>query len=298
MNSLAFAAPRTGKTVYSVGHLLEYLHEGRTVVTNFPLDYDAIQNTAGKRIKKARITCISPRPTSTELFALGEGWHPDFPNNEEKCGCMVIDEAGTWIGARTWNDSDREEIKRWFTLSGKLGWDVLLLSQSPDLVDKSIKDSCIELFGRVMRTDRVKVPFLGIKLPRFHVVQFRYGTEGSAPKAFTKAYRGNSVYKYFDTHFKFEDFAPYSFFRPLKKITAQQLRRMHLKTEQKHPLVEMLKNLPEEQRIKHWKRLNEQGAFDKSAEYWKSVFSSAEKKLTDLICVNDSSNHSYLRLAA
>lgn len=268
MNSCAFAPPRTGKSVYSLGVVTDYLFEGRTVITNFPLKQDAVEQFTRRKDNRSRVTCCSPRPTSKELFALGEGWHPDYPHNEEKAGLLVIDEAGTWIPARSWNDPDRAEIIKWFTLSGKLGWDVLLLVQHPDLIDSAIRNSCIELFGRVMRTDRVKVPILGIKLPRFHVVQMRYGTELNAPKAFTKGYRGNSVYKFFDTHFKFEDFAPFSFWRAYEPIVGDALRRLRLSTVKKHPLAEKIQKIPcPQKRLELFRRFEACGAFSRPQSF-------------------------------
>ncbi len=255
----AYAAPRTGKSLFALGLVQEYLYEGRHVVCNFPLNYDAIQATSGKRYKRARITICSPRPSSVELFALGEGYHPDAPHVEERGGLIVIDEAGSWIPARDWNHSDRAEIIRWFTLSGKLGWDVLLLTQTPELLDKLVLN-INELFGKVMRTDRVKIPWLGIKLPRAHVATFRYGLQPNAIKCFSRMYRGNPMFKYFDTHFMFENFAPFSFFRPLKKYTQREIERMHLSSAPKHPLVARIQKLPPEQRLHFVRRFQACGA--------------------------------------
>lgn len=262
MNFCAYAPPRTGKSVFALGMVQEYLYEGRTVVCNFPLNYDAIQKTPGKRYKTARITICSPRPSSAELYALGTGYHPEFPDVEEKGGLLVIDEAGSWINARNWNDEDRQAIVKWFTLSGKLGWDVLLLVQHPDLLDKQIRDAGIELFGRVIRTDRVKIPILGMKLPRFHMVGFKYGLGDNALKAFKKFYRGNGIYKYFDTHFMFDDFAPFSFFRPTRIFTEDELRRMRLRDAKKHPLTERIMKLScPQKRMEFFRRFEQCGAF-------------------------------------
>jgi len=263
MNFCAYAPPRTGKSVFALGMAVEYMHSGRRVVCNFPLNYEAIDQTYGKNFKKSRVTICSPRPTSRELYALGEGWHPEFPNVEEKGGLLIIDEAGSWINARTYNDADRQAIVKWFTLSGKLGWDVLLLVQDPDLLDKQIRSAGVELFGRVMRTDRAKIPVLGINLPRMHIATFRYGMEQNAIKCFSKMYRGNSVYKYFDTHFMFEDFAPYSLFKPLQKLTSEMLHRMNLRDAKKHPLTERLMKLPEEKRLEFFRRFEACGAFNR-----------------------------------
>lgn len=263
MNFCAYAPPRTGKSLFAVGLIQDYLHEGRHVVCNFPLNYDAIQSTLGKRYKKARITICSARPSSAEMFALGKGYHPDFPDDEEKGGLIVIDEAGTWINSRTWQDKDRAQLIKWFTLSGKLGWDVLLLVQSPELLDKAIVGAGLEIFGRVMRTDRVKIPWLGIKMPRFHVCTFRYGLDANSVKCFSKMYRGNGIYKYFDTHFMFEDFAPFSFYRPQRIFTEFELHRMRLRDKPKHPLAARINKLPEHLRMDFFRRFEATGAFER-----------------------------------
>lgn len=265
MNFCAYAPPRTGKSVFALGMIQEYMYQGRRVVCNFPLNYEAVQSTYGKKYRSAKVSICSPRPSSVEMFALGSGYHEDYPDNEDMGGLLVIDEAGTWIGSRTWNDPDRQELVRWFTLSGKLGWDVLLLVQDPDLLDRQIRGAGIEIFGRVMRTDRVRVPFLGLKLPRMHVATFRYGMDSNAIKCFSKMYRGNSVYKYFDTHFMFEDFAPFSFFRPLVDLTKEQIRRFELSAIKKHPLSQRLQKLPPEKREYFFRRFEACGAFDRCA---------------------------------
>ena len=266
MNFCAYAPPRTGKSVFALGMIQEYLHQGRQVVCNFPLNYDAVQSTHGKKYKAARISICSPRPSSVELFSLGKGYHPAHPDVEEMGGLIVIDEAGTWIGSRSWNDKDRAELVRWFTLSGKLGWDVLLLVQHPDMLDKQIRDAGIEIFGRIMRTDRVKVPFIGLKFPRLHIATFRYGLNDNAIKCFSKAYRGNGIYKYFDTHFMFENFAPFSFFRPRVLLTASQLRFHELNSAKKHKITILLKKLPDiQKRLDFFRRFEACGAFDRPA---------------------------------
>lgn len=263
MNFCAYAPPRTGKSVFALGMIQEYLHQGRHIVCNFPLNYDAVQSTYGKKYKSAKITICSPRPEPSELFSLGAGYHDDHPDVEEMGGLLVIDEAGTWINSRTWNDKHRSEITRWFTLSGKLGWDVLLLVQDPNLLDKQIRDAGIEIFGRVMRTDRVRVPILGIKLPRVHIATFRYGMDANAIKCFSKMYRGNGIYKYFDTHFMFDDFAPFSFFRPLVNLTKAQIARFKISAQKKHVLTQRIMKLPVERRVEFFRRFEAVGAFDR-----------------------------------
>lgn len=262
MIAVAFGQPGVGKTTFAVGMVREYLEEGRRVVSNFPLNHDALETIRTRAFREHhRISFIEPRPPIQTLDALGYGWHPKAPGDEQRCGLLVVDEAGTWINARNWKDDGRIDLVKWFTLSRKLGWDVLLLVQHPNLIDAQVREACVEVFGRIIRTDRKKVPILGISLPRFHIAVFRYGMEASAIKLFHRIYRGSSLHKFFDTHYLFKDFLPYSpLFLP--RISKAEKHQLDLKFSRKHPLIERIMRLPDpRQRLDFFRRFEQCGAF-------------------------------------
>ena len=52
---------------------------------------------------------------------------------------MVLDEAHNWMNARSWSAGDRDEIVRFFTQHRKLGWNVLLIAQDAEMLDKQVR---------------------------------------------------------------------------------------------------------------------------------------------------------------
>jgi hypothetical protein len=51
----------------------------------------------------------------------------------------VLDEAHNWMNARSWSAGDRAEIVRFFSQHRKLGWDVELIAQDAEMIDKQVR---------------------------------------------------------------------------------------------------------------------------------------------------------------
>jgi hypothetical protein len=83
-------------------------------------------------------------------------------------GVAVLDEAGEFLDARAWADDrqQRRRTNRFFQQHRKLGWDIYLIAQQPELVDKQVRELAeYEVRLRNLRKFRV----LGIPLAPFNL---------------------------------------------------------------------------------------------------------------------------------
>jgi len=182
----------SGKSLLSVRIAHDYLKQGRRVASNITLNLDKLL-PAQSRTTAVKLPYI---PNQAHLEALGQGY--DGPYDEEKFGCLILDEAGTWLNSRDWNDKDRRGLFTWITHARKHGWDVLLLVQDWESLDAQIRRSVCELYVSCSRTDRVKVPYLPVKLPKYHVATARYlGPDGPVSKRWFA--KGEEYFPAYDT---------------------------------------------------------------------------------------------------
>jgi hypothetical protein len=87
---------------------------------------------------------------------LGELFSLRLRGRGEGRGVMVLDEAHYWLNARNWGADDREAIVTFFTQHRKLGWDVYLIVQDAEMIDKQVR-RLIEFHVELKNLRRVKV---------------------------------------------------------------------------------------------------------------------------------------------
>ena len=277
MMFMPYGQPGTGKSTLATGMALDYMREGRRVVANFPIDAAPASSYYKDNLTDAFCEVIPSRPSIALIRSLGFGWNKeeDF-HKEDRAGLLIIDEAAGWIPARDWRAANRQELIDWFAQHRKYGWDVVLIAQHPDMIDSQVRISCVEVFGRIKRTDRKKV--LGFKMPRFHFCIFRYGLTEKGQVLERKIYRGALEHRCFKSYATFNAEAEDGHYCTLPpRLTKWQKylpRKRDLKP--KHPLIDVLMKLPEEQRLVHWARLQKLGAFDVSVDRWKDVYKRPE----------------------
>lgn len=188
-----------GKSMLATQRAIDYASQGRRVASNYHIDFAPIARRRGSALSRAYCEVLNDRPSADDLEALGIGG-----SSEEKAGLVVIDEAGTFLNARTWNDKERAKLIRWMLLSRKKRWDMVLIVQAVGILDKQIREAVVEVCGRVRRLDRVKVPGTKISLPRMHLATMRYGTNPSDVVIERWWTRGDDSVKCYDTTALFE----------------------------------------------------------------------------------------------
>ena len=203
----------SGKTLSMVGRMRDYLAAGKPVATNVALDLRRLLRTR----PKGSVVRLPDRPTVSDLEALGA---VHGTGREELNGALVLDECGTFLNSRMWGDKGRQAFIDWLLHSRKLGWDVFLIVQHAQLLDKQIRDAMAEYTVTCRRLDRVKIPVIGSlckvltlglwsgRLPLVHVALVTYGAGVGGIHADTWLYRGRELYGAYSTEQVISDVSP------------------------------------------------------------------------------------------
>lgn len=192
----------TGKTLFCVWRAQEALIAGRRVASNVDFDLSKLAPRA-----RSNYVRLPDKPTPFDLDAIGHG-NPDS-YDEDKNGVLILDELGTWLNARNFQDKSRAGVLDWLIHARKLGWDVYLIVQDANMIDKQVRESLIELQVRCMRGDKIRIPVVGGflssiykplgYLPRFHWATARIGYGQNAVIAERWYYKGKDLYAAYDT---------------------------------------------------------------------------------------------------
>ena len=160
----------TGKGLYCMLKMDEALRDGRRVATNFDLFLEHLL-PAQSKVSAIR---VPDKPTAQDLDDIGSG-NPDDRFNEERNGVLVLDELGSWLNSRGFNSPERAALLDWLIHARKKGWDVYLVVQNIDMIDKQVRVGLAEYQVRMIRADKIKIPVIGTflgkrgKLPKFHI---------------------------------------------------------------------------------------------------------------------------------
>ena len=199
----------TGKTKFVVWRAQAAFREGRRIASNVDLFTEKL--TPEKPRPYLR---IPDKPTSLDLDAIGNG-NPDS-YNEDRNGILILDELGTWLNSRTFSDKDRLPVIDWLIHARKKGWDVYLIVQDANMIDRQVREALIEYQCRCIRLDKIRIPLLGKMLPgklgflpRMHVVTSRVGYGANAVVAERWFYQGDDLHAAYDTRQIFSPFYPH-----------------------------------------------------------------------------------------
>ncbi|MDX1751470.1 MAG: zonular occludens toxin domain-containing protein, partial [Methylophaga sp.] len=182
-----------GKTLSCIDKIKTALFEGRRVATNLDLNLDKLNSS----------DCTTPvirmpdKPRIEDLEAIGYGYPADEPYDESRFGDLVLDELGTWMNSRAYRDAERFPVLNWFLHARKYRWNVYLIVQHEEVIDKQLRDSLCEHLVTCSRTDRMR--FLRMKLPAGHMAHVYYGSSSQGMKVDTWYYRGKALYPAYDT---------------------------------------------------------------------------------------------------
>lgn len=180
-----------GKTLFSVKQAQQYLQEGRRVASNMTFKLDHLCHWSNKRI----YTKLPLIPRAADLHGLGKAYEGDY--DEKKNGLIVLDEAGTWLNSQDWKDKDRRELFRWVTHARKLGWDVILIIQSYEALDKQIRESVSEVVLKAAHLNRI-LPLIGSMIPQVYMTTARYYNP-QGPKLYRRYMFGKGYFGSYDT---------------------------------------------------------------------------------------------------
>ena len=190
----------SGKSLVAVGKIRDYMIAGRRVATNLDIYPDAVFTNS-----KSHVVRLPDKPRIEDMNALGNGYECDDPrdNDESKYGLIVLDECGTWLNSREWNDKGRRKLIDWFLHARKLRWDIIFLIQDIEACDGQIARALCEHLVICRRMDRYRL--FKLKLPRFHIATVYYGQQNKGNFVERWTYRGTDLYGMYDTRQVFSD---------------------------------------------------------------------------------------------
>lgn len=254
----------TGKTKFAVWRAALALAEGRRVASNVDLKTEVLC----PRTRTSYVR-LPDKPTAFDLEAMGHG-NPDS-YDEDRNGVLILDELGTWLNSRSFQDKERAHLLDWLIHARKHGWDVYLIVQDAGMIDKQVREALIEYACRCLRMDKVRIPligsFLGLfhkrlgYLPKFHLVTSRVGSGPAAVVAERWTYVGKHLHAAYDTRQVFcSDYphGPHSYLPPwdwrpsegwLAKLQARwkAIRigyKLTIPPKPKHRVIELIMRLP------------------------------------------------------
>lgn len=286
---------RAGKGLFCMGTIRDALKAGKRVATNMDVNIEVLVGP----LSKATIIRLPDFPSAADMEALGLGYGVEEDQiDEDKNGVIVLDEASKFFNSRSWGDKERQPLLDWLVESGKRRWDVYYQMQGLAQVDKQLRETQIEYHIAVKRLDRWPIPLVTplcglfgfqVTFPKIHMGIILQGCSANALKVGRRWYKAKDLYGAYDTEQKFFPrshpkacgmhtlLSPWhtkgrylppppgrlqQFINNLRGIDwTKQVKEVRAVVPSKHHLVVALMRLPEDQRIKHWKRLDGIGAF-------------------------------------
>lgn len=249
----------SGKTLSMVGRMKEYLVSGRPVAANIDIDLRKLC----KHKPKASFVRLSDKPTADELTMMGS---VHTTGREELNGALFLDECGTFLNSRNWNDKGRQAFIDWMLHSRKRGWDVYFIVQNLSLMDKQIRDAMAEYVVTCRRLDRIKIPFIGRiistltagvfkgQMPQVHLALVRYGMGQGSMHADTWLYKGKELYGAYQTTQVVAESAggPFS---AVWYATEEEVAKWPKKPKPKDELIAWVQRLPAHRRVPYMRRV-------------------------------------------
>jgi len=131
----------SGKSFHTVAEGLEWIERGYNVVANFPITqakstkFKWINDRNDRRYKR---WIYKPDITIEYLIALSI--ERDWFGTESQC-LLILDEAGTIFNSRDWQVAGDSRLRwiKFFSLTRKLGYDVILVAQNDRMIDRQVR---------------------------------------------------------------------------------------------------------------------------------------------------------------
>jgi hypothetical protein len=198
-----------GKSLAAVAKIKEYMLRGRPVATNLNLFLDKFL----PEDNEARAYRLPDHPRLCDFQMLPPAYDPKY-KKEDMNGLLVLDELGTWLNSRNWNDKGRLEMLNWLFLSRKDHWDLILLAQDYEMIDSQVRTTLCDFLVQASRLDRQRIPYLsGIMkslglsgfMPRVHRYHVFYGMSLQTNPVDTWTFTGRDFYDGYDTNQRFSN---------------------------------------------------------------------------------------------
>lgn len=193
-----------GKSLCAVAKAREYLSRGCPVATNLDLFLENLLPHDNSTIAYR----LPDLPRAEDFHLLPPAYDPKY-KSEDKNGLIILDELALWMNSRSWKDKGRKEIIEWLLVSRKYHWDLILLCQNHELIDKQLKTTCCDYLVQASRTDRRKIPYVGklletfglsSSLPKFHIYDVYYGFAQTDLRVDQWRFSGKDLYSGYDTN--------------------------------------------------------------------------------------------------
>lgn len=198
-----------GKSLAAIGKAKEYLSRGRPVATNLDIYLEHLVEPHNN----TKVFRLPDHPRSKDLNALPPAYNPKY-KAEDRNGLLILDESIIWLNGRKFKQEDREKLLEWLILSRKDHWDLILLAQDHEAIDKTARSSLCDYLVQASRSDRQKQSlyltiFNTLKFkeltPQVHRYDVFYGFSFADPPVETWEFTGTELYDAYDTNQKFHD---------------------------------------------------------------------------------------------
>ena len=255
----------TGNSKFCVWMAKNALYYGRRVAGNLDVNIEKLSPHSPKGYVR-----LPDKPNAFDLDSLGHGNPGSY--DETQNGVLILDELGTWLNSRSFQDKGRADLLDWLIHARKKGWDVYLIVQDAMMIDKQVREALVEYTATCMRMDKVKIPFIGpvmnyigesinaifgIRkpsrwgyLPFFHLVVARLGGGTEKVVAERWSYVGRDLHDMYDTrqifrsdyeHGAFCALPPWDYKMPL---TVVEQFRAYMATFKPKPVIVKSRPLP------------------------------------------------------
>lgn len=189
----------SGKSLCAVATAVDCLRDRQTVVcTNIHLDLEAVSKTCGYNVRPYvhYIDLMSP---SFDPCLLPCGSPRGYRGSDRVRVLVVLDECAEFFDQySSAKDYRIQSFLSWLRHCSKRSQDVLLIVQSKDFINKSLRTLCAR-FVVCTNLSLVRIPILHLRfLPNISVAitYDRYGNRGGLPPVFLRQSRWG---KYYDT---------------------------------------------------------------------------------------------------
>jgi len=230
----------SGKGKAAIDQIRRYLRDGKRVATNCDVFLEHLMPSTDKSV----VVRVPDKPSAVDLYMVGSGnrfiqFEPILQHgragitatapspkllpgfDEHHNGALILDECGSWLNTRNFQDKGRAEMLEWAIHARKYGWDIFFIMQNISQVDKQLRESLLEYVVRLNRLDRMKVPLLSPaiafmtagastgSMPRLHIGVVRLGASPDGLVADRWYFRGDDLNNAYNTTQVFSDSYPH-----------------------------------------------------------------------------------------